>query len=324
MLLSRHLSHPGLLAALLPLLAFAQRSTSQEALQRLEETVEMRVQDGVFTAHDVTPAIVVSVMPAFEETRAWYPTAALSSLARAFGASGLRACEACMSPRLYVNEGRMEQNLTSLSHEEIIRLDENTRGKAPPARTAIFLDETYGGVSLRIIDLRNGRILLAENFDPQMAEAARTRRNFTLTRELERRMRGESITHTMLDLALYPGQHVSMDFLEQWGDTNHNLTGLSVSFWDPAAGVGLSYFRVVPQALDISVGGKLMLSVPTAIVSGVNGEVTEVIDPLVTAVFMVRVPIASSNYAVIASASTQGRVGVGISLMNLSFLPVLP
>ena len=42
-----------------------------------------------------------------------------------------------MASRLFVEEGRLEQFTTTLGAEEIIRLDENARGKAPPARVAI-------------------------------------------------------------------------------------------------------------------------------------------------------------------------------------------
>lgn len=325
MLLARHLALAVvLLAGALPATALAQRGTTQDALSRMEETVAMRVEDGVFTAEDVTPAIVVSVAPAFEETRAWYPTAALASLVRVFGAAGLRSCEACMAPRLHVEQGRMEQNLVSLTTAEIIRLDENSRGTALAARTAIWLDETPEGVSLRIIDLRNSRIVVAENFDPGLVERARTSKNFSLTRELERRARGDAITHTFFDVAAYPGQHVSWDFMEQWGDTNHNLSGLTLSLFDPVVGIGGAYYRVVPKALNIMVGAKIIMSVPTALVSAVAGEQQDVLDPLLTAVLVVRVPIASSNYGLILTASTNGQIGLGISMMNISLLPVLP
>jgi len=45
---------------------------------------------------------------------------------------------------------------------------------------------------------------------------------------------------------------------------------------------------------------------------------------LITGVAVVRIPIATSNYGVLLMASTNGRVGVGISLMNTSLLPVIP
>lgn len=313
-----------LLIALLPTVAVAQRDTSREALARVEEVLAGRLREGGNTFADVTPALVVSVSPAFEETKAWYPTAALQTLVRVFGAASLRSCEACMAPRLFVEEGRLEQNTAALGTQEIIRLDENARGEAPPARVALWLDETPEGVSLRIIDLRNSRIVLARNFDPSLTEMTRSQRNFSLAEELERRARGDSLTHTFLDVTLYPGQHVSLDFTEQFGHTNANLAGLSLSVYDPLVGVGGAYYRVIPSAFNIMVGAKVLLSVPTAIASGIGGQPTQLIDPLLTGVLVVRMPIASSNYGVTLTASTNGRVGLGVSLMNITFLPFLP
>jgi hypothetical protein len=314
----------ALLAALLPTMALAQRDTSREALARVEETLTLSLEQGGIALKDVTPAIVVSVSPAFEESKAWYPTAALQTLVRVFGAAALRSCEACMAPRMFVEEGRLEQFTTTLGAEEIIRLDENARGKAPPARVAIWLDETPEGVSLRIIDLHNSRIVFVQNFDPGLTEMVRTRRNFTLTEELDRRARGDSLTHTFLDVTIYPGQHISLDWVEQWGDTNANLAGVSLSAYDPLIGVGGAYYRVIPDALNIMVGAKILMSMPTAIASGISGQSTQVIDPLLTGVFVVRMPIARSNYGVTFTASTNGRIGIGISLMNITALPFLP
>jgi hypothetical protein len=313
-----------LLAALLPTVAFAQRDTTSEALSRMEETLTLRSEADGLWLKAMTPAIVVSAAPAFEETKAWYPTAALQSLARVFGASSLRACEACMAPRLFAERGRLEEVTNSLGAAEIIRLDESGRGTAAPAKVAIWLDETVEGVSLRIIELRNSRIVLAENFDPGLTENARTRTNVAMARELERRARGDSITHALFDVTIYPGQHISMDWVEQWGDTNANLSGVSLSLYDPVLGVGGAYYRVVPSALNISVGGKILMSVPTALVSGIAHQRTEVIDPLLTGVFVVRLPIGRSNYGMNFTASTNGNVGFGFSLLNTSLLPFLP
>ncbi|MBI5544289.1 MAG: hypothetical protein HY901_10395 [Deltaproteobacteria bacterium] len=309
---------------LLPAAALGQRETTRDALARLEETLAIRLEDGGAPVKSLLPAIVVSVNPAFEGSQAWYPTAALAALVHVFGAPSLRSCEACATPRLHVGDGQMEQVSSSPGTAEITRMDEATRGTALPARTAIWLDETADGVTLRMIDLANGRIVLAENFDPRLTERARTRRTFALARELDRRARGDSLTHTFLDATLYPGQHVSFDVADQWGDTNANLSGVSVSLFDTVAGVGGAYYRVVPQAMNIMVGGKLLLSLPTALVAALAGSDSELVDPMITAVFMVRVPIGSSNYGVAFSASTNGRVGLGISLMNISTLPFLP
>ncbi|MDX2020583.1 MAG: hypothetical protein SF187_10100 [Deltaproteobacteria bacterium] len=311
--------------ALVPAQALAQNDTSRDALARLEETLRSRIErEGLSTAN-LMPAIVVSVTPAFEETRAWYPTAALGALVSVFGAANLRSCEACMAPRTFVEDnGSVSQSTTSVTIDEIVRLDAQFRGTGAPARTAIWLDENANGVSLRIIDLSNSRIVLADNFDPALAEGARTRHSYALAEELDRRSRGDSVNHAFFDLAIYPNPHVSFDWLEQWGINNTNLSGLSVSLFDPVLGIGGSYFRVVPNAANIVVGGKLLMSFPTAIVRSVAGSDVEVLDPLVTAVAMARLPIARSNFGFILSASTNGRVGLGFSFMNSTFMPFLP
>ncbi|MGI5863820.1 MAG: hypothetical protein ACOX6T_17435 [Myxococcales bacterium] len=315
-----------LLAAvlLLPAGAAAQRDTTREALARLEESLAIEIEAGGLKVKDLVPVMVVSVTPAFEESKAWYPSAALATLARVFGSAGLRACEACMAPRVYAREGRVEQLTTSPGAAEIVRLDEANRGSAPPARTAIWLDENAEGVSVRLIDLRNSRIVLAENFDPSLTERARTARNTRLAQELARRVRGDTITHTFFDMVVYPGQHFSFDWTDQWGETNRNLSGLSFSFFDPVVGVGAAYYRVIPSAFNLMVGAKVLMSVPTALVQNITGDDMEVLDPLLTGVLVARLPIGRSNYAVTFSVSTNGNVGLGLSLMNITLLPILP
>ena len=322
---SRALHCAAVLCALLPGTALAQRSTTSEALNRMEETLIAREEDGVFSRQALQPVIVVSAAPAFEETRAWFPTAALASLIRVFGTGALRSCEACMAPRVYVEGQRLEQNVAALTIAEIIRIDEGARGTSAPVRTAIWLDESIDGVSLRVVELSTSRVIYAENFDPRLNEVARTERNFRLTRELERRTRGDSLSHVFIDAAVYPGQHISIDWTEQWGDDNKNLSGVTLSAVDPILGVGACYYRVIPEAWNLSVGGQVLVSLPTALVAQLTGDSSsQVIDPLLTGAIVLRLPIASSNYGIVAIASTNGQIGLGISLLNFSLLPWLP
>ncbi len=315
-----------LLALLLtPCAALAQRDTTRQALDRLEETLAVRVESGGLSTQELLPILVVSSAPAYEETRAWYPTAALATLVRVFGAAGLRACEACTAPRTWSGEGRLEQTSGTPDAQELIRMDELSRVSSAPARTALWLDETPQGVSLRVVSLRNSQVLIAENFDPSLKERARTTENVRLAQELDRRSRALSLTHPMVDLTIYPGQHLSLEWAEQWGDSNANLAGFAVSFFDPVLGVGASYHRILPMFFDVTVGAQVLLSVPTAIVKAVSPESSgNLFDPLVTGVLMIRVPLFKSNYAVLLAASTRGSVGVGISLLNFSVLPFLP
>lgn len=302
--------------------AQAGTDTTRYSLDRLEEILELRIEDGRLSPQDVMPAILVSVQPSFEGSQDWYATRVIEVLEQAFGASGLRVCEACMAPRTFVDDGTLTYQTGPVELAEVLRLDEQNRGTAQPARSAIWVDEHRGGVAIRIVDLSTARVLFAQNIDPNLVEGKNTKRMYTMTEELERRARGDSITQAFVDLALYPGQHISIDWTEQWGATNHNLSGVTLSVIDPVVGVGASHYRCV-DLVNVLVGGKLLLSLPTAVARSV-GDVGDVIDPLVTAVAVVRVPFGRSNYGAVLSVSTNGQVGLGVSLMNISPLPVLP
>ncbi len=319
---------------------FAERTTTKEALERLEEVLESRLDDGILRKAELLPAMVVSTRARYDSSQTWYPAEALSSLIAALGAEDLRACEACMQPRVYAEEGRLEYSSGAIGLDEIIRLDTNARGKAEAARTAIWLDEHSTGVSIKIVDLSTARIIFAENIDPSFREVRNTAKLMRHSEELERRARAEGLTHAFVDIVMYPSPQLSMDWTDQWGEANENFTGVSVSLFDPVLGLGLGYYRVVdvfhvggfPVAPQI--GFKALMSLPTALIQSVSTEDTnDVIDPLLIGTFIVRVPFGRSNYALIANASLnlsnsdQGlnpRVGIGISLLNISLLPVLP
>ena len=268
------------------------------------------------------PALLVSAQPRYEPSEEWFAVRVIEVLQASFG-QGLRLCEACMAPRAWVGEGALTWQTGPIGLDEVLRLDELHRGGSPAARSAIWVDEVPSGVAIRIVDLRSARVLFAQNVDPYLVEHRRSQRSYQLSEELERRARGDSLTQSFLDLALYPGQHISLDITEQWGPTNHNLSGLTLSLVDPVIGVGASHYRVLPVG-KVLIGGKLLLSLPTAVVRNVSEDETEVIDPLVTGVAVLRVPFGGSNYGAVLTASTNGQFGAGISLMNIRLLPVIP
>jgi hypothetical protein len=279
------------------------------------------VDDGRLSVEHVMPAILVSAEPRYEASLDWFAVRVIEVLQSALG-TGLRLCEACMAPRAFVEEGVLTYQTGAVALDEVIRLDDRSRGSAPPARSAIWVEETQFGIAVRIVDLRTARVLFAQNIDPFLVEDQNSRRNYTLSEELERRSQGKSITQSFLDLALYPGQHISIDMTEQWGPTNKNLSGVTLSMIDPVLGVGAVHYRCI-DLVNILVGAKLILSLPTAVGRSFDDDI-EVIDPLISAVAVVRVPFGRANYGVVATLSTNGTIGLGISLMNIRFLPVIP
>jgi hypothetical protein len=302
--------------------ALAGEQTTREALDRLDELLELRISEGVLSADLVLPTVLVSAQPRYAESAPWFPTRAIEVVQGAFGTSGLRLCEACTQPRAWVEDGALIYQTGPVGLDEIIRLDDQIRGNAPAARTAIWIDEQRGGVSVRIVDLHTGRVLFAQNVDPSLVEYENTQRMYTLSEELERRARGDSLTQGFVDFGLYPGQHISIDWTDQWGETNSNLTGISLSVLDPVVGLGVSHYHRIPF-FNVLLGGKLLVSLPTAVARSLGGG-GSFVDPMLTGVAVGRVPFGRSNYGACVTLSTNGQLGLGLSLLNVSLLPVRP
>ncbi len=291
-------------------------------MERLEEVLELRLEDGRLSKDAVMPAILVSAEPRYEASEDWFATRAIEVLQGAFGHTGLRLCEACMVPRAFVGDGEFAYQAGPIGLDEIVRLDDASRGDAQAARSAIWIDEHRGGVSIRIVDLNTAQVLFAQNIDPNMIEYGNSARMYSMAAELERRARGDSLTQAFVDVALFPGQHVAIDWTEQWGKTNANLSGVTLSAFDPVFGIGAVHYRRI-DFFNMLVGAKGIVSLPTAVVAAL-GDGGQVIDPLLTGVGLVRVPFGRSNYGILLSASTNGEVGLGVSLMNISLFPVIP
>jgi len=311
-----------LLIALFPASALAASDATHESLDRMQEVLTDRIADGRLNLDDVLPAIIVSTQPKYEESKEWFAVSAIQALQVALGEGSLRLCEACMVPRAFVEDGTLDYQSGTASLDEIAQLDEQTRGTAPAAKSAIWVDEHSAGVAVRIVDLRTGRVLLAQNLDPQLIEYTNSQRQYSLSEELARRARGDSLTQTFVDFAIYPGQHLSMDWTDQWGKKNDKLSGVTISFFDPIVGIGAAHYQHL-QLGHVLVGGQLVVSLPTAMARALSDQNLSVLDPLVTAVGVVRVPFGRSNYGAVVMGSTNGELGVGISLMNITFLPVL-
>lgn len=302
--------------------AHAAPGTTRDSLDRLGEILQLRIDDGRLSPDDVVPAILVSTEPRYEESMDWYTTGVIGVLTKTFGEGSLRLCEACMAPRAYVEDGFMAYQTGPVGIDEIVRLDDQTRGASRAAKSAIWIDEHSGGVSARIVDLGTGRVLFAQNIDPTLVENGNTRRMYSLSAELERRQRGDSLTQAFVDFVVFPGQHLSLDWTDQWGKTNANMSGVTVSLFDPIVGIGACHYRRV-NYLNILLGAKMIFSLPTGLARSLSDEDFELIDPLITAVGVVRVPFGRSNYGAVVTASTNGEIGIGISLMNISLLPVI-
>lgn len=311
--------------------AFAERQTTADAFLRFEEIVREQVESKSTGGGEYLPAILVKASPAFEESRNSFVVRSVRSLQTGLGDSGIRFCEGCGATYSKVRENGLELiSPDSMTLADVADFDNAMRGTAPPAQTGWWFSETPEGISVRGVSLVTGKIVFAQNVSPSLASQARSQRNYTATRDLLRRQRGESLTHTLFDLGVYPGQHFSVDWLEQWGQFNQRFFGVSISVFDPVLGLGASYAEAFPGLMNSLLGGKLLMSVPTALIKSLTrnlgGTSPNGIDPLLTLVGIARapVPFLNGDYALNIFFSTNGRFGLGVSTLNSSLLPVMP
>ena len=124
-----------MLLSLLLSVAQAGPTTTRDALDRLEEVLQIRVENGLLDLEQALPAILVQVEPRYEGSTAWFATGAIESLERALGRGSLRLCEACMVPRVWVEDGHMAYQSGPIGLDEVARLDASGRGGARPARS---------------------------------------------------------------------------------------------------------------------------------------------------------------------------------------------
>lgn len=312
-------------------MAWAQRPTTADAFLRFEEILRDQLEYKSTNSSEYLPAILVKASPAFEESRNSFVVRSVRSLQTALRDSGIRFCEGCGATYSKVRDQGMELvSPDSMTLTDIADFDNAMRGSSPPAQTGWWFSETTEGISVRGVSLATGKIVFAQNVSPSLVSQARSQRNYTAARDLLRRQRGESLTHTVFDLGVYPGQHFSVDWLEQWGQFNQRFFGVSLSAFDPVLGLGATYAEAFPALENSLLGGKLLMSVPTALIRSLTrnlgGTSVDGFDPLLTLVGIARVPfpILNGNYALNIFFSTNGRLGIGISTLNSSLLPVVP
>jgi hypothetical protein len=313
--------------------ARAQRASTDGGLARAREALLEAQRDGAVPTDVVV--LLVSARPAYAETRAAFPAAAAAVLVDVFGPGRVRACEACMNPRVVEGSAGVRYDTGEITLADALALDAATRGAAPAARLGAWLEETPTGVALRIVDLGDGSVLLSRHLDPALQTLQRSARQVTVTEDIRRRLRGDSLTHVHWNLGLYPGQHLSLELLDQFGPARTDLAGLSLTMVNPLLGVGGAYQRIFPEAWNVAVGGKVIVGIPGLVIDAFDQnlppdpQIIGLIGGPVTVMATAQLPIFDTNYAVFAFAglhlpSFLPSAGLGISLLNVHVLPILP
>ena len=219
-------------------------------------------------------------------------------LTRSFPAGEFRDCVACRFPRTYAEPGRLERSepgqsspnfaLSTITSAEMVLQPNPESGWRKP----------LAGSRLRSYSSHQVASFLPKILTLNEANEPSLHNGWNACANLSDANWGEGITHAFVDIGLYPGQHISGDWVEQWGPDNRQLSGLSVSLFDPVLGIGAAHYWVLPFGESL-VGAKLLMSFPTATaefatsIADEDEDPPELIDPLLNLVAVYRMPIRS-------------------------------
>lgn len=312
--------------------ASAGRLAVQRSLGHMEERLNGLVEAGGLRQQ--VPVLVASILSASPEYKDWFFAHALRSLVDVFGPENIRVCHACMGTDVNQTPGQLEWRSTAWDASELSAADQKLRKQGEPAKIAMYIAEDRQVVSVRVVSLANATVLFASNFDPTLNEL---RRSETFRRhhiELKNRENRAGHMHLQWDGILYPNQHLALDVLDQFGNSNEHLAGLSMSLLTPLAGIGFAYHYVFQEAWNISLGTKVLFALPNVVLNALTDEPVELVDPVLNTIFIVRVPIPETHFAVSGMIATGTdafpfptkfpTLGLGVTLLNPSLIPVLP
>jgi hypothetical protein len=266
-------------------------------------------------AQAVTPILVASPEPYWQESRADFAESAHAALARVFSGSGdLIPCAECGRARVYVSaDARTVVQTGEISLSDLARLRE--RPGFAQAKSLLTLRETPSGIAIRLLALEDGRVLY-EGLADGTQTLADAEPPLRLAREMERRKRGESLTYVHIDAGIYPNALVQIKWLEQWGNRNQHLSGLAISAFNPNGALGATYLYMLPFFhRRATLGGIAYYRLDSMFNGGADGGAFAFQGSLNYAF--------SGAYGAFIAAGSNGVVSIGLSLQNPVLIPFL-
>jgi hypothetical protein len=265
----------------------------------------------------VTPILVAPPQPYWQESKSDFAASVMETLTHVFTHSGdLIWCTQCYENRVYMSDdNRAVIQNGELSLSDLARLRKQPAYAA--AKSVLITRETPAGIEVRLLAVDDGRILYTGLAD-STKNLEDVQPPLRLARELDRRVRGESLTYVGLDVGIYPQSLAQLKFLEQWGSRNQNLSGFVISGYNPTGALGVTYVYMLPfWQRRITAGATVFYNF-----SGMFQSSSSNSADALTGQLMVSYAV-SGSYGFFVSASTEGKLSVGVNLMNPVLFPFL-
>ncbi len=299
-----------------PIKSYALLSQTQQDFTILRDALLLQQEIDPNWSQNLGPVLVAPPQHLWEESRTDFASATMSLLKEVWTGSGsLIACSECASAKTRVSTDHQVQFSSGpLSHNELIGLLANER--YINAKTVLYVRETAKGIELKIIRISDGAIMYQKLADStEDLESAKPRLH--LVDEMERRKRGEALAYTFIELGFYPNPLAHISFLEQWGQANQHMTGVTLALTGPNMSLGVTYRYFLSTNPKIQVGGSVLFPLQNALKLS-QGNNSSFLVVAATAQYAF-----SPTFGVFASGNSAGTISTGISLYNPIWFPFM-
>lgn len=289
--------------------AVAMLSQTYSDLNVLQDMLRSRLEDEIGLKKAAFPMLLATPLHHWRESRDDFAAGAMKAITDAVGKDqAIISCSDCDAWRVNVER----QNQLQIYNGELSLAELASLRKVPKydkARSVATVKETPRGVEMKVISIDDGRILFYA-----LADSSQNLDNVVpfnnYARERDRRLSGESLSYTFVNVGVYPSALFQLEFLEQWGARNQHVSGIGLSLFNPALALGLVYHYVFPAMPQFHVSGSFFYPLQNALADSVDSDR----DLANSFVGQAMVHYVFSNvYGLFASVNNDGGFSLGVT-----------
>lgn len=285
----------------------------------LEDDLKTKLEgdDRVLTA--MTPLLLARPKHVWRESRDDFSASVTAMLKRVLGDSSILECQQCDTHRLYV----AEDERVIVQNGELGPLDFRQLREQPgfaTAKSMALVAETPSGIEMRVISIKDGRILYMALADSTRSLSTTNPYQHYAT-ELERRKMGEALAYTFVNIGLYPEGMFQLEWVEQFGSRNQHVAGVGISLFNPIFAIGGVYHYMLPSHPRANLAGALYYPLQNAL-----GDLGSTGEDSATGGMVLQLMAQyafTDTFGSFLALNSRGDVSLGVNLFNPLLMPFM-
>ncbi len=296
-------------------LSYGINKGSVRALNLLHDDLSAKViKDDSFLS-SISPLLLAEPQHFWKKSRSDFSSYAVSKLMKIFNQQ-IVLCKECNSWRLESKINHSIINNGPIGLSELTSL-KKTYGNIE-VKAYASLKETREGVEMKVIDIMDGTIRYYAFINARDINLNNQVPWSHFAQEKNRRINGDSLHYSFINLGIWKAPIFEIEFVEQWGSRNQHITGISLQLYTPKLGpsLGLTYHHLMPSIKRLQVSGTFFYALQSALIDvDTDGNSYSI-----RGMAQLRI---SNTYAIFVSLDTLANFSLGVTLYNPILLPFL-